>query len=177
MNTSIGLKEQIKALKQPQKEAEKKQKKMKKDFDIWNNTMSIHPSYFYVKYWKNKYDSFETLVRLNNWTNRKMYIEEFEFLFTQLGYTDTEFFITFMSWPFSIFNIPFEDRKCAICLSYYNTTTKAMKKFKNCSHNCCVNCYSQLQTIGGYKCCVICRESEKPKNYIRIRGVEENIEI
>ncbi len=64
------------------------------------------------------------------------------------------------------------EKEVVVCFGDY----EQMQKFKNCSHNCCVNCYSQLQTTGGYKCCVICRESEKPKNYIRFRGVEENIE-
>jgi hypothetical protein len=162
MTTSIELKEQMKVLKQQQREAEKVMTKMKKEYKIWKTLMNEHSSYVYVNNWKDRYDSFEALIIEQKWTNTRMAKEEFEFLFTELGFTDTDFFTTFMNWTPTMFNMPFEDRRCSICIEYYSTT-KTPKKFVNCNHKVCIICYNQIRKKDGYRCCVICRESEKPK--------------
>lgn len=162
MATSIELKEQMKMLKQQQRDAEKEQKKMKKDFEMWRRLLNEHQSFCDALNYRNKYNSFEQLIVNEKWTNRRMDKKEFEFLFTQLRYTDTEFFTTFMNWDSNMFSMPIEDRKCSVCLSYY-TTAKTPQKFINCCHMVCNECYTQIaKKVDGYKCCVICRKSEKP---------------
>jgi hypothetical protein len=122
-----------------------------------------HPSFRYVYLYDNKFDTFEELIIETKWTNSKFKNrEEFEFLFNELGFTDIEFFRTFMEWPPLTFNSNMEDRKCCVCMEYYNVRMKTKRKFSNCVHAVCVECYSNLQKVSGYKSCVICRQSEKP---------------
>ena len=163
MSTSIELKEQIKLLKYQQQQKDKELNKMKKEFKLWKELMNQHTSFVYANNWKGKYTSFEALIIDQKWKNSGMNRNEFEFLFSELGYTDTEFFTTFLQWEPIMFNTPIEDRKCCVCISYY-CATKSSYKFRNCSHKICAECYTQLRKKGdGFKCCVICRESEKPK--------------
>lgn len=161
MSTSIELKEMMKTIKQQQKAAEKEINKTKKEFHTWKTLMSKHSSFAYAFNFQDKYDSFEELIIEQKWSNAKINKVEFEFLFTQLGFTDSEFFSTFMGWDKAMFAIPIEDRKCSICLSYYNSKTKPPKKFANCIHKVCTECYTHIRNTNGFKCCVICRKSEE----------------
>ena len=163
--TTIELKEQIKLLREQQKQVEKIMNKKKKLYDTWETMLRQHPSFCYVNNWKNKYSSFEALIIDQDFKNTRMEKTEFEFLFNELGFTDTEFFTKFMNWDKIMFDIPIEDRKCSVCISYYNST-KLQKKFMNCCHKVCNECYTQIIKKDGYRCCVICRQSERPKSNI-----------
>ena len=160
MTTSIELKESLKVLKEQQKAAEKELNKIKKEFNIYKQNVTKYNAFAYASNFKNKYDSFEALITEQKWTNTKIRKVEYEFLFTELGFTDIEFFSTFMSWDKKMFEVPIEDRKCVICLSYYNFITKCPKKFENCVHKVCTECYPQIKRTNGFICCVICRKSE-----------------
>jgi hypothetical protein len=160
MTTSIELKESLKVLKEQQKVAEKELNKMKKEYYIYQKNVTKYNSFASAMNFKNKYDSFEALITEQKWNNTRMRKVEYEFLFTQLGFTDIEFFSTFMSWDKTMFEVPIEDRKCVVCLSYYNFKTKSPKKFANCVHKVCTECYPQIRKTNGFKCCVICRKSE-----------------
>jgi hypothetical protein len=162
MTTAIELKEQIKVLKEQQKVAEKAFAKKQKDYKIMNMILEENRVFLYVWLCRNDYRSFEELILNKGWDNKVFNKVEYEFMFKQLGYTDEEFFKTFMSWTPDILNLEIADRKCPVCLDYYNDK-KPLKNFANCSHYCCLPCYKQLQSTGRYKCCVICRASEKPK--------------
>jgi hypothetical protein len=162
MSTAIELKEQIKALKEQQKSVEKAFAKKQKDYKIMDMIMTENRVFLYVWLSKNDYKSFEELIGNKHWDNKAFNKVEYEFMFKQLGYTDEEFFRTFMSWTPDIFNLEFEDRKCGVCLEYYNDK-QTPRQFANCPHYCCLPCYKRLPIIGRYKCCVICRASEKPK--------------
>jgi hypothetical protein len=167
MTTSIELKESLKVLKEQQKAAEKELNKIKKEFNIYKQNVTKYNAFAYASNFKNKYDSFEALITEQKWTNTKMRKVEYEFLFTELGFTDIEFFSTFMSWDKKMFEIPIEDRKCVVCLSYYNFITKCPKKFENCVHKVCTECYPQIKRTNGFISCVICRKSESEK--VRVR--------
>lgn len=159
--TTIELKEQMKVLRVQQREAEKKVNKIKKDFKVWNMLMNEHPAFCWVNNLKGKFSTFEELITEHDWRNTKFRNrEEWEFIFQELGFQDTEFFTAFMSWTGKE---SIEDRKCCVCMDYYNGTAKTKKKFANCSHSICKECYTHLRPTTGYKSCVVCRESEKPK--------------
>lgn len=161
MTTTIELKEQMRLLREQQREIEKDQRKIKKEYDTWKMLMSQHLSFCYINNWQTKYASFEELIKDNSWTNTYMKKQEFEFLFNGLKYTDIDFFTAFMSWSPDMFDLPLEDRKCAVCLSYYNATTKERRKFARCDHYCCVDCYNHLpKNIAGKKSCILCRKIE-----------------
>jgi hypothetical protein len=163
MNTAIELKEQIKVLKEQQKVAEKAFARKQKDYKIFRMLMAENKAFLYTHLCEGDFTCFEDLIKARGcWDNEVFSNVEYEFMFKQLGYTDIDFFKTFMSWTPDIFSIPFEDRKCPVCLDYY-TDKKKPRKFANCSHYCCVPCSKQLVSVGGYKCCVMCRASEKPK--------------
>jgi hypothetical protein len=183
MTTSIELKESLKVLKEQQKAAEKELNKIKYQLNIIKNEYSIYKekgnkykSFELVTKLKDKYDSFEALITQRKWTNAQMCKVEYEFLFTELGFTDIEFFSTFISWDKNMFEIPIEDRKCSVCLSYYNFKTKCPKKFENCVHKVCTECYPQIKRTNGFICCVICRKSEsegvtRVKRFTHIDGL------
>jgi hypothetical protein len=161
--TTIELKEQMKLLREAQKQAEKAMTKKKKDFELWQSLSRNNRSFVYVNNWKDKYPTFEALIIDNNWKNTYLGRAEFEFIYTGLGFTDEDFFKLFVGWSDEIQQIHIGDRKCGVCLDYYNDIHKRPRKFKNCIHKCCEMCYVQLKKKDGFKCCVICRESEKPK--------------
>jgi hypothetical protein len=160
--TSIELKEQMKVLKAQQKENDKKLNAMKKEYDLWKGIMARQHTFCYVNNYADKYPSFEELVIQQNWKNTRFNPTEWEFLFTELKYTDADFFSIFMGWNTAIQNICWSDRKCSICLEYY-TKDRTMNKFVNCGHYCCNGCYKKLPKENGHRKCVICRESEAPK--------------
>lgn len=178
--TTIELKEQIKMLRQHQRDAEKEQKKLQREYHTWSTLMCQHASFRYVNNFRNKYNSFEALIIDEKWTNTIMDKIEFEFLFSELGYTDIEFFTAFMNWDNTMLSMPMEDRKCCICISYY-TSAKTLTKFNNCSHAICSECYIKLaKKADGYKQCVICRASEKPKrihSLISPSDIERNLDV
>lgn len=162
--TTIELKEQMKLLRQQEKEAKKEVAKIRKEYLLWKELMSKNRTFCCVNNWKDKYTSFEALITENNWKNTIFKKAEWDFLFTELGYTDTDFFSVFMNWKPAMFNLPIVDRKCSVCMDWYNDTTKVRTKFKNCNHYSCGVCYHRLRKErDGFKKCVICRESEKPK--------------
>lgn len=162
--TTIELKEQMKILREQEKVAKKEVGRIKKEYLYWKELMTKNTTFCYVNNWKDKYTSFEALITEQNWRNTRYNKAEWDFLFTELGYTDTEFFSAFMNWKPAMFNIPIADRKCPICIEWLNDTTKVKQKFKNCIHHCCGGCYNTLRKErDGFKKCVICRESEKPK--------------
>ena len=173
MTTSIELKESLKVLKEQQKAVEKELNKrekelneIKKEYSIYEEKITKYKSFELVTKLKNKYDSFEALITQRKWTNTQMCKVEYEFLFTALGFNDIEFFSTFMSWDKKMFEVPIEDRKCVICLSYYNFITKCPKKFENCVHKVCTECYPQIKRTNGFICCVICRKSESEEGEV-----------
>ena len=138
MTTLIELKETLKVLKEQQKVAEKEFNKrekelneIKKEYNCYKQNVTKYNAFAYASNFKGKYDSFEALVTDKKWTNTQIRKVEYEFLFTELGFTDIEFFSTFMSWDKKMFEVPIEDRKCVVCLSYYNFITKCPKKFEN----------------------------------------------
>jgi hypothetical protein len=167
MTTSLELKESLKVLKELHTDAEKKLNKRKSELNKIKNEYSTYEekrtkykSFGLITMLKDKYDSFEALITHRKWSNSQMSEVEYEFLFNELGFTDTEFFSTFMRWDKKMFEVPIEDRKCVVCLSYYNFKTKRPKKFANCVHKVCTECYPQIKSTDGFKCCVICRKSE-----------------
>lgn len=162
MTTTIELKEQMKALRQQEKEAKKEVAKIKKEYLYWKELMSKNGTFCYVNNWKDKFPSFEDMIRDTKWKNNRFTKAEWDFLYTELGYTDTDFFTAFMGWDNGMFKLQIEDRKCSICMGWYGKT-HIPKKFKNCDHFCCEVCYPQIRKTDGHRCCVICRESEKPK--------------
>jgi len=161
--TTIELNEQMIALRQEKKEAKKKVEKIKKDYDKWQQFMDENPTFVYVNNWKDKFKSFEDMIRDTKWINKRYNKAEWDFLFTELGYTDTDFFTAFMGWDNNMHKLAIDDRKCNICMSWYGRTA-IPKKFKNCEHFTCEVCYDYIRRGEcGYKCCVICRKSEKTK--------------
>lgn len=107
-------------------------------------------------------NSFEDLILHCKWNNTRFKPEEWNFIFTQFEYKDDEFFIAFMSWKPIVLAMDIEDRKCCVCLSYYNKSI-IPKKFRNCQHYSCKKCYTTLpKGVDKYKHCAICRTSEKP---------------
>ena len=166
--TTIELKEQMKFLRQQEREAKKEIAKIKKEYLYWKELIAKNSVFFSVYNLFDKYDSFEELIVDNNWTNTKYSKVEWEFLFNELKYSDTDFFAAFMNWKPNMFNVPLIDRKCSICMDWYNDI-KVRTKFKNCDHYCCELCYNKLRKESdGFKRCIICRESERPKTILKI---------
>ena len=162
MTTAIELKEQIKVLRVQQREADKAFAKKQKDYNIMSLLVDENKCFLWVYDSKGKFATFEEFIKNKGWQNNTFSNLDYEFMFKQLEFPDEDFFRTFMSWNKDIFAMPFEDRKCCVCMDYY-TDKKAPKKFANCSHYCCLTCYKQLRPVSGYKLCVMCRASEKPK--------------
>ena len=101
-------------------------------------------------------------VTLKEWTNFRYKPIEWEFLFSEFKFKDEKFFTTFIGWDSHIQSIGWDDRKCSVCLEYYSVDNKP-KKFVNCSHSVCNTCYRKIHPRADkFRCCVICRESEKP---------------
>lgn len=165
MATNVELKEQMKVLKAQQKLALRDVNRLKKDYKIWTMLMEQHRSFCYVKNWKSKYNSFKQLIVENKWTNTIMNKIEFEFLFTELGFKDVEFFTAFIKGEQSGLDTSAEDNTCCVCYNEYTLTgDKSSRKFRNCSHSVCYGCYGKLRTeINGYRTCVMCRISENPR--------------
>jgi len=155
-------KERIKALKNQQKQAQKEMNRIKKEYELFMELRRDNIAFRYAIVFKGKYSSFEDLIDDNpEWDNTKMSKLQFEFLFNELKFTDVDFFTVFMSWDYRISEIPFEDRKCPVCLSYYTCDgIKRFHKFQKCKHYCCVGCYIKLPNMRGNKTCVICRQTE-----------------
>lgn len=162
--TTIELKEQMKILREQEKVVKKEVARIKKEYLYWKELMTKNNVFIYANNLKDKYTSFEALIIETEWRNTRLSKAEWDFLFTELGYTDTDFFTAFMSWTPFMLSFPIADRKCSICMEWYNDTTKVKNKFKNCNHYCCGGCYNQVRkSEDGFKNCVICRESEQPK--------------
>ena len=162
--TTIELKEQMKALKNQQKEANKQMTKIKKEYEMYRQLRRNNLAFRYAIAFEGKYESFEELIHANpDWDNQQMSKLQFEFLFNQLKYTDIRFFTMFMNWDYEIFDIPIDDRTCPVCFSYYTCRgITRFNKFDKCKHMCCLGCYHKLSNPSGHKICVICRQSESP---------------
>lgn len=104
--------------------------------------------------------SFEEMVLTNEFNNRQFEPIEWEFIFKKMGFTDKEFFTTFIGWNDEIQKISLADRKCCACLEYYSKN-KQIQQFNNCSHSICRVCYYHLPKINNLKQCSLCRKFEK----------------
>jgi len=162
MSSTTEIKEQIKELKSQEKQAKMLLNRKNKDYQKYKMLMEEHPVFAIITEQERdrQFDSFEELVEDSCWRNTKFDKTDWEFMFLELGYKDTEFFNAFMSWDK---DIHFE--RCCICYDYYNNNkpNKKQQKMRNCSHHSCYTCYLQLKTVDEYRICMICRESEKPK--------------
>jgi hypothetical protein len=160
MSSTIEIKEQIKALQLQERESQKLLNKKKKDYERYKFLLAEHPVFGFITDNIDNYDSFEALIADCCYDNDHYNKTEFELIFLELGFKDTEFFSAFMSWDKET-----EFEKCCICYDYYNknNSSKNQKKMRNCRHHCCYSCYLKLNMENEYKICMICRKSEKPR--------------
>lgn len=166
MSSTIEIKEQIKELQSQERQAQKLIAKKKKDYQRYKLYIEENPTFAIItQQQQSGYEchSFEELVKHYDWDNKNFENCDWEFMFLELGYKDTEFFSAFMSWDWEKDN---QYEKCCICYDYYNYNANSVYKkkqdMKNCSHNCCYGCYINLKTINEYRICMVCRQSENP---------------
>lgn len=159
--TTIELREQMNALKNQQKLAKKEMNKVKKDYEKFQQLIRDNIAFRYITRFEMKfYGSFEDMVQEEDWTNTEMDKIQFEMLFQGLGFRDVEFFTAFMAFDKKkLIHFHESDRNCPVCFERYNRY-KPYRKFTNCQHICCVECYVKLPKTDNYRCCVICRQSE-----------------
>ena len=108
---------------------------------------------------------FKTKIEIKNFTKI-----HWDYIFQKLNYKDETFFRLFIEND-EFYARPPNDRTCPVCYNNYlysiNPTTfkKREKKFKNCIHTVCHNCYNNIKTTDEHKelgiCCPLCRTSEK----------------
>jgi hypothetical protein len=182
--TTIEIDEQMLLLKEQKKEQQKLLKKMKKDYDTYL-TLKRNNKIFDIIYSRCRISpaSFERLVRHYKWKNTDFTPIEWNFIYDTLRLSDSEFFTAFMSWNDDIFKLEFDDRKCPCCLAWYSKSVMP-RKFKNCEHFCCENCYSKIGPmkirltnfrVALSKCCVICRKNEMPEQRAIIYESDESV--
>jgi len=159
MSSTIEIKEQIKELQLQERQAQKLLNKKKKDYERYKFLLGEHPVFTVITDNKDNYNSFEELIGDIGYDNDYFSKTDFEFMFLELGYKDTDFFNAFMSY-----NNETELEKCCICYDYYNNNKPNKKKkiMRNCRHHSCYSCYINLKTVNEYKICMICRQSENP---------------
>lgn len=136
--------------------------KVKRDYNALRHIMNDNVAFMYIVKFEYLFTSFSDLIVRMDWDNKRMDKLQFEILYTELKYTDIDFFIAFMSFDKQfVCSLEKEDRNCSICFGDYKSN-RPYYKFKSCTHLCCVICYGYLPIINRkkQKQCVICRQIE-----------------